>query len=73
MSDDREQGTVKWFNRDRQFGFIVCDWSGDEVHVSQKQIRDGGTLESEMRVEFELKRDADTGRLWARNVRQVVR
>ena len=34
----REQGTVKWFNRTKGFGFIIRE-SGDEIFVHQRSIR----------------------------------
>ncbi len=34
----REQGTVKWFNRSKGFGFIVRE-SGEEIFVHQRSIR----------------------------------
>ena len=37
-SGDREQGTVKWFNRTKGFGFIVRE-SGDEIFVHQRSIQ----------------------------------
>ena len=36
--DDREQGTVKWFNRSKGFGFITRE-SGDDVFVHFRSIR----------------------------------
>ncbi len=37
-SGKREQGTVKWFNRTKGFGFIVRE-SGDEIFVHQRSIQ----------------------------------
>jgi CspA family cold shock protein len=37
MSGDREAGTVKWFNRNKGFGFIVRD-RGGEVFVHQNSL-----------------------------------
>lgn len=34
----REDGTVKWFNRTKGFGFIVRE-SGDEIFVHQRSIQ----------------------------------
>ena len=34
----RERGHVKWFNRTKGFGFIVCD-NGDEIFVHHRSIR----------------------------------
>ncbi|MFU8813972.1 MAG: cold-shock protein, partial [Pseudomonadales bacterium] len=37
----REQGTVKWFNRTKGFGFVIRE-SGDEIFVHQRSIRSIG-------------------------------
>lgn len=40
-SGPREEGTVKWFNRNKGFGFIIRE-SGDEIFVHQRSIRSVG-------------------------------
>ena len=52
------QGTVKWFNAEKGFGFIsVDDGSGDVfVHFSAIQSDGYRTLEENQRVEFEIAR-----------------
>ena len=49
----RETGTVKWFSRDKGYGFIASD-SGGDVFVHYSEISDPGyhTLEENDRVEF---------------------
>lgn len=49
----REQGTVKWFNNSKGFGFIQRD-KGDDVFVHFKSINSTGykTLQEGQRVEF---------------------
>jgi CspA family cold shock protein len=49
------QGTVKWFNGSRGFGFITSDDGGD-VFVHFRDIQGEGfkTLEEGERVEFEV-------------------
>lgn len=37
----REQGTVKWFNRNKGFGFVIRE-SGEEIFVHQRSIRTVG-------------------------------
>lgn len=49
------QGTVKWFNADKGYGFISVD-DGDDVfvHFSAIQGRGYRTLDEDQRVEFEI-------------------
>ncbi len=49
----REQGSVKWFNANKGFGFITRD-SGDDVFVHFRSIRGEGhrVLHDGQRVEF---------------------
>ncbi len=37
IASERENGTVKWFNSKKGFGFILCD-QGDEVFVHYRNI-----------------------------------
>ena len=50
---ERETGTVKWFNRDKGYGFIARD-SGGDVFVHYSDISNTGyrNLEENDRVEF---------------------
>ena len=50
------QGTVKWFNSEKGFGFIAVDQGGDDVFVHYSEIQGKGfrTLEENQRVEFEV-------------------
>lgn len=52
---DRLTGTVKWFNADKGFGFIVRDNNSD-VFVHHKAIRGEGfkTLNEGQKVEYTL-------------------
>ena len=48
------QGTVKWFNAEKGFGFITQDGGGADVFVHYSAIDSGGyrSLDEGQRVEF---------------------
>ena len=50
------QGTVKWFNAEKGFGFITPDDADGDVFVHYSEIQSVGfrTLEENQRVEFEI-------------------
>ncbi len=50
------QGTVKWFNGEKGFGFIAQDGGGPDVFVHYSAISGSGfkSLEEGQRVEFEV-------------------
>jgi len=54
---DRVQGTVKWFNATKGYGFIARE-SGEDVFVHHSAIQAEGyrTLNEGQRVEFTLER-----------------
>lgn len=51
------QGTVKWFNAEKGFGFIAQDGGGPDLFVHYSQINSTGyrSLEEGQRVQFEAK------------------
>ncbi len=50
------QGSVKWFNAEKGYGFIAQDGGGSDVFVHYSAIDVPGykTLEEGQRVEFEI-------------------
>ena len=50
------QGSVKWFNSEKGFGFIAQDGGGQDVFVHYSAIESDGyrALEEQQRVEFEV-------------------
>ncbi|MFC6152218.1 cold-shock protein [Nocardioides yefusunii] len=50
------QGTVKWFNAEKGFGFIAQDNGGDDVFVHFSAIQSNGfkSLDENQKVEFDL-------------------
>ncbi|MGQ0626283.1 MAG: cold-shock protein [Sporichthyaceae bacterium] len=65
------QGTVKWFNAEKGFGFIAQDNGGADVFVHYSAIQSNGyrTLEDNQRVEFEITQGAKGPQ--AENVRPI--
>jgi CspA family cold shock protein len=51
-----QQGTVKWFNAEKGYGFIAVDGGGPDVFVHFSAIQSSGyrSLDEAQRVEFEV-------------------
>jgi cold shock protein len=51
------QGTVKWFNAEKGFGFIAQDDGGNDVFVHHSEIEASGlrSLDEGQRVQFEIR------------------
>ncbi|MGB4592241.1 MAG: cold-shock protein [Coriobacteriia bacterium] len=65
------QGTVKWFNADKGYGFISHE-GGDDVFVHFSAIQGDGfkSLDEGQAVEFEIT-DGQNGKKQAANVRKI--
>ena len=64
------QGTVKFFNATKGFGFIANDNGGDDVfvHITAVSLQEGETLNEGQKVTFDVETDARNGKLRAANV-----
>jgi CspA family cold shock protein len=54
------EGTVKWFNGEKGFGFIAPDGGAKDVFVHYSEIQGSGfrSLEENQRVQFEITQGA---------------
>ena len=65
------EGTVKWFNEGKGFGFIAQDNVGNDLFAHFSEIRSSGfkTLQENQRVEFDITQGQKG--LQASNIRPV--
>ena len=56
-----QQGTVKWFNAKKGYGFITPDEGGNDVFVHITAVKDAGmyTLRENEKVSYELKTERE--------------
>lgn len=66
-------GTVKWFNKNKGFGFILPEIQGPDVFVHISSLEKSGlkSLTDGQRVSFELAPDRE-GRLCADQIKVVA-
>ncbi len=67
------QGTVKWFNGQKGFGFIQPDDGSKDVfvHISAVERAGMSNLNEGQKIEFELVDSRKTGKASAENLRAV--
>lgn len=68
------QGTVKWFNSEKGYGFIAGDEGGDDVFVHYSAIKADGyrSLKEGQKVSYETETDPkNPNKLRAINVRAL--
>jgi cold shock protein len=55
-TENMKQGTVKWFNSEKGFGFIAPDDGSADVFVHYSEIQGNGyrSLDENQRVQFEV-------------------
>ncbi len=65
------EGTVKWFNADKGYGFIAQE-DGEDVFVHFSEIQGEGfkTLDEGQKVSFEITQ-GQNGKMQASNVRKI--
>lgn len=66
-------GTVKWFNAQKGFGFIQPDGGGQDVFVHISAVERAGLndLRDGQKVTFELATDKRSGRVSAEQIKLV--
>lgn len=64
-------GTVKWFNSQKGYGFITNDNGGEDIFVHFSAIESNGfkNLEEGQRVTFDIEKDPKSNKIKAANVR----
>jgi CspA family cold shock protein len=67
------QGTVKWFNSQKGYGFIQPDNGGNDVFVHLSAVERAGmhSLNEGQKVTYDVVSDRKTGKTSADNLRAV--
>ena len=66
-------GTVKWFNKDKGYGFITPDGASKDVFVHISDVEKSGMkpLTENQRVSFDVESDKGKGKTKAVSLRQA--
>ena len=54
VASGRQRGQVKWFSRQKGYGFIIVEGSGEEIFVHRTDLEGVYSLEEGQEVEFEI-------------------
>jgi CspA family cold shock protein len=54
VAGGRQRGKVKWFSRQRGYGFIIVEGSGEEIFVHRTDLEGVYSLREGQEVEFEI-------------------
>jgi cold shock protein len=67
------QGTVKWFNPDKGYGFIQPDDGSEDVFVHMRQVESAGMhgLNEGQKIAFDVVANPKNGKSSAENLRAV--
>jgi len=66
--ESKVRGTVKWYDRNRGYGFIALDNGGPDVYVNRKNLSGIAYLNESDRVEFVIRPGSKGQSDWAANV-----
>ena len=68
-----ENGTVKWFNSQKGYGFIQPDSNGPDVFVHISAVERSGLngLNDGQKISYELVADRRTGKSTAENIKLI--
>ena len=69
-----QQGTVKWFNEQKGYGFIEPSEGGNDIFVHISAVQQAGlqTLREGQKIGFEPQQDPKTNKTSAGNLQEVA-